>query len=111
MSIPVYADLRTFVAGAVDTMTHPYKGVLDATKKVMLPEEERFEHRYGKIVYFEGGHVGVKVGDRYLIAEGDDHQDSVWGLAVELGAPVVDPGVTVTEVDASHFWLRCAAGV
>jgi hypothetical protein len=98
MSIPTYQELRRALDKRANKLTHPTKGTS------MEP------HKYGSVVYFEGGHVGLKANGKYYIAEGEDHQDSVMALAHELGITSLDPGVTVNEVDGGHFWLRCATG-
>jgi hypothetical protein len=103
MTFPSYAELRLAVQQEATRLSHPTKVVRDRR----LGEKP---HKYGSIVYFEGGHVGVLVKGKYLIAEGDDHQDSILALAHHIGVTQLDNKVKVAKVSAGHFWLRCAAG-
>lgn len=98
--IPTYADLRRALQEVALELGHPTKVDADGNPG-----------KYGRVVYWEGGDVGVRTGERtYLIGHGDDHQESVWGLAHHLGLTKVDPGVEVEKVTAGHFWLRAASG-
>lgn len=92
MSIPSYADLRRAVSDAATDLPHPTKG--DG-------------HRYGRVVYFDGGHVGARIGGSHWIAEGGDHQDSILALAHFIGATPLDPKVTVRKVAETQFVARC----
>lgn len=95
MTIPTFSSLRRLVADAADPLDHPTKGR---------------GAKYGKVVYIDGGHVGARINGRYLIAEGDDHQDSVLALAHKLGATPLDPHVPIVELDREEFRLRITGG-
>jgi hypothetical protein len=103
MNVPTYAQLRAAVNQAAEDLDHPTKVMVDR-------DGNETPHKYGRVVYFEGGHVGAKIGSQYLIAEGESHELSVWALAHRADATPFDPKVKVQRVSAGHFWLRCAAG-
>lgn len=106
--IPTQQDLRKQISERATEMTHPTKVRYRYGDIDMDPNAKPIG--FGRIVYFEGGHVGVLVDHAYLIAEGDDHQDSILALAHHLKMTALDNGVKVSEVTPGHFWLRCAAG-
>jgi hypothetical protein len=109
MTVPTVAQLRRQVQEAVDPLEHPtkpgYHNVSGGTNQRLADKETGFSvpHKYGKMTYREGGWVLVKHDGKYLVARGDDHDDSVWALARRLGFVDYGPDVTVDEVTADEF--------
>ena len=109
--IAPYGALRAALNELARPLGHPTKGVYT------YGLHEGQQHKYGRVVYREGGEVGLLTArpKRYLIARGTNHEDSVRQLAYELQPVVKDKdgnvylhpnvGVQVDEVDAGHFWL------
>lgn len=109
MSVPSISELRHQVQEAAEPLEHPtkpgYHNVSDTTNTRLRDPQTGFSvpHKYGKVVYFDGGAVGIKNGGKFLVARGTDHNDSVWALAQKLGFVDYGPKVTVDEVDADAF--------
>ena len=98
-------ELRAAVRQAAKPIGHPFKTYNNVGLNTRLLG---VDHKFGPLVYIEGGAVEGKFGTlkapRYLIAHGETHDESIWGLAKALG--VVDYGPdNVEEIDAGTFWL------
>lgn len=105
--IPTIGHLRRQVTAAAEPLQHPWKSYDVST----APRLANTPHPFGRLVYAEGGAVGGKFGDRYLIARGDDHDESILALAKELGfTEFGTEDVQVDEVDAGWFWLFANPG-
>lgn len=94
-------QIRAAIADAVDDIPHPTKD-----RQAMGLQRERHGDvplRYGRIVYFDGGAVGVCGGGVYRIARGDDHDDSLRQLAYVLRLSEVNLDVPVETVTADEF--------
>lgn len=100
MSIPSYAELRASLTAAAESLEHPTKEPITDRRGRAKP------HKYGRVVYFDGGAVGMKYDGDLLIAEGADHQDSVLALAYRIGATSLNNGVVVQKVSAEEFRRR-----
>jgi hypothetical protein len=101
MSVPNVADLRRKVGEAAEPLDHPTKtGYHNVEQNIRLANKP---HKYGKVVYFDGGAVGIKNGGKFLVARGDDHDESLWALAQHLGFVDYGPEATVDEVTADEF--------
>lgn len=106
MSIPTYAELREALIERADVLGHPTKGNYQRRGgDTGIPH--RFGSRNGTVVYFAHGDVGGRFDGAYLVARGDDHQDSVLALAHHLGVTELDNGVAVDEIDGGTFWTYC----
>ena len=113
MSIVIgYGEARKAVEDAATPLVHPtknykYKG---APERVPVGREDG-KHPFGRIVYYGHGdwanYVGAKIDGKYLVAQGDDHEDSIRQLAYHIGASKLDLGVPVEEVDEADFYARC----
>jgi hypothetical protein len=109
MSIPTVSELRRQVSEAAEPLEHPTKrGYHNVEANVRLAN---LPHKYGKVVYFDGGAVGIKTGGKLLVARGADHDESMWALAQKLGFVDYGPEVTVDEVSADDFKVLQTAKV
>jgi len=101
MTVPSVAELRRKVSEAAEPLEHPTKtGYHNVEQNIRLANKP---HKYGKVVYFDGGAVGIKNDGKLLVARGSDHGDSIWALAQHLGFVDFGPDVTVDEVTADEF--------
>jgi hypothetical protein len=101
MTVPTVAQLRKQLQDAAEPLGHPTKdGYHNVEQNVRLAN---VPHKYGKVVYFGGGAVGLLTGGEYLVARGEDHDSSVWALAKHLGLVDFGPDVTVDVVSGADF--------
>lgn len=101
MSVPNVRELRRQVQEAAEQLEHPTKtGYHNVEQNIRLANKP---HKYGKVIYFDGGAVGIKNGGKFLVARGTDHDESIWALAQKLGFVEYGPTVTVDEVSADEF--------
>jgi len=101
-----YAQATSHVTNAAEELRHPQKAgyAADPLSGQLKPRHQGKSHPYGRVVYIEGGHVAVKIGGKYLIAEGADHEQSMDALAHYIGAQPFDSGVEVREVSEADFY-------
>jgi hypothetical protein len=99
------AELRAALQVLAADLLHPYKPSYALTRLERVREPR--PHDFGRLVYGGDGSVGGSFEGRYLIARGDNAEDSLYALGHKLGLVTFDVGVTVDEVDAGWFWLYC----
>lgn len=101
MSIPTAGQLRRWVQEAAEPLGHPTKdGYYNVEANIRLAN---LPHKYGRVVYQEGGAVGVLHDGVYLVARGADHDESIWALAQYMGYVDYGPEVAVEEVSGAEF--------
>lgn len=107
-----YGECRKAVEDASLPLVHPTKNYRykDAPERVPAGRESG-EHPFGRIVYFGHGdwtgYVGCQLDTTFVIAKGEDHEDSIRQLAFYIGASKLDLGIPVEEVEQSEFYRRC----